>query len=62
MASIWEYSDDTTAFLDGLDIRESNHDNCVYYNSTNHKIILDTYEGIPQNLILNFIAWLVSVL
>lgn len=33
---------------------------CIYYNATNPKIILDTYEGIPQTLILNFCGWLVS--
>lgn len=34
---------------------------CVYYNRTTNKIITPVYEGIPENLLLNFLGWLMLV-
>ena len=35
-------------------------DKCVYYNRTNNKLFTSAYEGIPENLLLNILGWLVS--
>lgn len=34
---------------------------CIYYNRTTNKIITPVYEGIPENLLLNFLGWLMLV-
>lgn len=47
---------DYTEFVDD---KEAPDGKCVYFNGTHGKILLDVYEGIPENLILNFIGWLV---
>ncbi|KAL1458519.1 hypothetical protein WDU94_008661 [Cyamophila willieti] len=33
---------------------------CAYFNKTTTNIFITAYEGIPQNLLLNVIAWLVK--
>lgn len=35
---------------------------CIYYNRTTGRIITPAYEGIPENLLLNFLGWVVSIL
>ncbi|XP_067007803.2 calcium permeable stress-gated cation channel 1 isoform X2 [Anabrus simplex] len=38
-------------------------DKCVYYNkTTNTTIITRAYEGIPENLLLNFLGWLLLLM
>lgn len=37
-------------------------DKCVYYNRTTNKIITSAYEGIPENLLLNFLGWLILII
>lgn len=36
-------------------------DKCVYYNRTTNKIFISTYEGIPENLLLNFLGWMILI-
>jgi hypothetical protein len=38
----------------------TSRDKCVYYNKTTNKIITSAYEGIPENLLLNFLGWMVG--
>jgi hypothetical protein len=38
----------------------SSRDKCVYYNRTTNNIFTSAYEGIPENLLLNFMGWMVS--
>lgn len=47
-------------FSDDMDLFSSPRDKCVYYNKTTNKIFTSTYEGIPENLLLNFLGWMVS--
>lgn len=45
-------------------IRADNDSHCNYYrpkNSSHLVIIPGGYEGIPQNLTINVIAWIVSI-
>ncbi|XP_022189057.1 calcium permeable stress-gated cation channel 1 [Nilaparvata lugens] len=37
------------------------NDRCIYYNRTTNKIITPAYEGIPENLLLNFLGWLILI-
>ncbi|PSN32304.1 CSC1-like protein 2 [Blattella germanica] len=37
-------------------------DQCVYYNKSTNKIITSAYEGIPENLLLNFLGWMILIL
>ncbi|XP_054283648.1 calcium permeable stress-gated cation channel 1-like isoform X1 [Macrosteles quadrilineatus] len=34
---------------------------CIYYNRTTGRIITPAYEGIPENLLLNFLGWIMLV-
>lgn len=38
----------------------TSRDKCVYYNKTTNKIFTSAYEGIPENLLLNFLGWMVG--
>jgi len=38
----------------------SPRDKCGYYNRTTNKIFTSAYEGIPENLLLNFLGWMVG--
>lgn len=38
----------------------SSRDKCVYYNRTTNNIFTSAYEGIPENLLLNFLGWMVG--
>lgn len=38
----------------------STKEKCIYYNRTTGRIITPAYEGIPENLLLNFLGWIVS--
>ena len=40
-------------------LSSSPRDKCVYYNRTTNNIFISAYEGIPENLLLNFLGWLV---
>jgi len=51
---------DNSSFISRYASSDPDKDKCIYYNTTNNKFLIDAYEGIPQNLLLNFIAWLVS--
>jgi len=47
------YSDDANLF-------SSPRDKCVYYNRTTNNIFTSAYEGIPENLLLNVLGWMVG--
>lgn len=55
MANIYKLSDDTKLI-------SSPRDKCVYYNRTTNKIFTSAYEGIPENLLLNFLGWMILIL
>lgn len=38
----------------------SSRDKCGYYNRTTNNIFTSAYEGIPENLLLNFLGWMVG--
>lgn len=46
-------------FQESVGAEDVDNDTCVYYNRTTKKIISSIYEGIPENLLLNFLGWLV---
>jgi hypothetical protein len=39
----------------------SPRDKCVYYNRTTNNIFTSAYEGIPENLLLNFLGWMILI-
>ncbi|XP_046676490.1 calcium permeable stress-gated cation channel 1 [Homalodisca vitripennis] len=39
----------------------STKEKCIYYNRTTGRIITPAYEGIPENLLLNFLGWLMLI-
>ena len=46
-------------------IRADNDSHCNYYRPKNSSIVIlipGGYEGIPQNLCINFVAWIVCLL
>jgi hypothetical protein len=49
-------------FLSSNDTNQlsSPRDKCVYYNRTTNNIFTSAYEGIPENLLLNFLGWMVG--
>lgn len=40
----------------------TSREKCVYYNKTTNKIFTSTYEGIPENLLLNFLGWMIFMI
>ncbi|KAK7863628.1 hypothetical protein R5R35_006165 [Gryllus longicercus] len=55
------FSDDQ--FQSFIHWAQSTSDKCVYYNkSSNTTIITRAYEGIPENLLLNFLGWLLLLI
>jgi len=38
----------------------SPEEKCIYYHNNHTRIFTSVYEGIPENLLLNFMGWLVS--
>ncbi|XP_075213125.1 transmembrane protein 63 isoform X2 [Lycorma delicatula] len=49
-----QYTDD-----DHVQLLSSSKNKCLFYNRT--RIITSAYEGIPENLLLNFLGWLILV-
>lgn len=42
-------------------VNDGEKEKCTYYNKTSKRIITSAYEGIPENLLLNFLGWLVCI-
>jgi hypothetical protein len=53
----------STTVMDADDSRiYSPEEKCIYYHNNHTRIFTSVYEGIPENLLLNFMGWLVSII
>lgn len=50
----------STTVMDADSRIYSPEEKCVYYHNNHTRIFTSVYEGIPENLLLNFMGWLVS--
>lgn len=44
------------------DFSSPSREKCNYYNRTRNRLLITAYEGIPENLLLNALGCLVSIL